>query len=177
MKQPSLTLLYAIVAIGLISLLALIMGLVGLSVKQKAPAQDKVTIVYDISDPYSESKLIDYLKDLNVKYPLIALSQMKLESANGTSPIFKKNNNLFGMKMPGTRPTTALGIANNHAKYAHWRQSVIDYAMWQAYVMNTENVSSEDAWLEYINRFYSEIPGEYKRRILEIKLKLNPTSL
>lgn len=176
MKQITPTTIYVLFGTIMIAVLAVIISIISLSVNDSNPPEkDKITIVYDISDPYSDSKLIEYLKDLHVKYPQIALAQMKLESANGTSEIFKKNNNLFGMKMPETRPTTAMGTHNNHAMYAHWRQSVIDYAMWQAYVMNTENVSTENDWLDYINRFYSEIPGEYKRRILIIKSNLNKT--
>jgi hypothetical protein len=44
---------------------------------------------------------------------------------------FKENNNLFGMKMPEYRKTTAIGINRGHAVYSSWRESVIDYALWQ----------------------------------------------
>ena len=69
-------------------------------------------IMFDISDPYTEDKVKQYLKDLRVKYPEVALAQMKLESANGTSSMFRENNNLFGMKLPKKRPTTALGAVS-----------------------------------------------------------------
>lgn len=159
-----------LITIGLISLLTLIISLINMTVKQ--PTEQKATVVYEITDPYSETKVYEYLLQLKIKYPLVAMAQMKLESANATSNIFKQNNNVFGMKEPGLRPTTALGTKNNHAYYAHWRQSVLDYAIWQAYVMNAENIQSKEAWLAYINRFYSEIPGEYMKRILAIESKL-----
>ena len=125
-------------------------------------------IMFDISDPFTEDKVKQYLKDLNVKYPEVALAQMKLESANGTSSMFRENNNLFGMKLPKKRPTTALGEKNNHSFYSHWRQSVIDYAMWQAFVMDPENIDTEGDWISYLDKMYSE-DGSYGRKITTIR--------
>jgi flagellum-specific peptidoglycan hydrolase FlgJ len=128
-------------------------------------------IMFDINDSFTEEKVKIYLKELNIKYPEVALAQMKLESANGTSKVFKENNNLFGMKLPKFRPTTALGEKNNHSYYSHWRQSVVDYAIWQSFVMNPENVASEKNWIEYLNRMYAE-DGSYGEKILLIRNKI-----
>jgi flagellum-specific peptidoglycan hydrolase FlgJ len=128
-------------------------------------------IMFDINDSFTEEKVKIYLKELNIKYPDVALAQMKLESANGTSKVFKENNNLFGMKLPKFRPTTALGEKNNHSYYSHWRQSVVDYAIWQSFVMNPENVASEKNWVEYLNRMYAE-DGSYGEKILLIRNKI-----
>lgn len=125
-------------------------------------------IMFDISDPFTEDKVRVYLKEMNVKFPEVALAQMKLESANGTSKMFRENNNLFGMKLPKVRPTTALGEKNNHSYYSHWRQSVIDYAMWQSFVMDPENIASEEDWVEYLDKIYSE-DGSYGRKIMNIR--------
>jgi uncharacterized FlgJ-related protein len=128
-------------------------------------------IMFDINDSFTEEKVKIYLKELNIKYPEVALAQMKLESANGTSKVFKENNNLFGMKLPKFRPTTALGEKNNHSYYSHWRQSVVDYAIWQSFIMNPENVASEKNWIEYLNRMYAE-DGSYGEKILLIRNKI-----
>jgi flagellum-specific peptidoglycan hydrolase FlgJ len=128
-------------------------------------------IMFDINDSFTEEKVKIYLKELNIKYPEVALAQMKLESANGSSKVFKENNNLFGMKLPKFRPTTALGEKNNHSYYSHWRQSVVDYAIWQSFVMNPENVASEKNWVEYLNRMYAE-DGSYGEKILLIRNKI-----
>jgi uncharacterized FlgJ-related protein len=133
----------------------------------------KTEIIYDATDPYTETKAKEYLTQLKVRYVNVALAQLKLESGSATSKVFRENNNLFGMKPAEKRPTTALGSKNNHAYYSHWRQSIIDYALWQAYVMNADNISDENSWVNYINRHYSEIPGEYKRRLLAIKNKID----
>jgi len=141
---------------------------------QKVPikvTETKTQVVYDLNDSYSEQKVMDYLLQLNVKYPKVALAQMKLESANGTSKIFKEGNNLFGMKVPVRRPTTALGEKDNHAYYSHWRQAVIDYALFQAFVSNTENMNSESDWLDYISHTYAS-DTSYRNKLVHIKNNL-----
>lgn len=132
----------------------------------------EIQVMYDLNDPYTEEKVKNYLKELHVKYPKIALSQMKLESSNGTSKIFRENNNLFGMKLAVRRPTTALGERNNHAYYSHWRQSCVDYALYQAFVSNTENLASEEAWLDYVGRVYAQ-DDSYKKKLRVIRESLD----
>lgn len=48
------------------------------------------------------------------------------ETANWTSDIYKKNHNLFGMKLPKIRKTTATGENLGHATYTNNAQSIID---------------------------------------------------
>ena len=93
---------------------------------------------------FSEEALIDLLRSSNIKYPYIVLAQAKIESGNFTSRIFKQNHNLFGMKQPRIRTTTALGTRFGHAYFSSWESSVYDYAMFQNYRMH--GVESE---LEY----------------------------
>jgi len=42
-------------------------------------------------------------------------AQAGFETGNFTSVIFKENNNLFGMKLPKVRKTTAIGENRGHA--------------------------------------------------------------
>lgn len=171
--KTNYTPVYIIIAVAFIVLLASVKELIAFNAeKNRENSLVRTEIIYDATDPYTEEKAAAYLKQLKVRYVSVALAQLKLESANATSKIFKEGNNLFGMKSAEKRPTTALGTKNNHAYYAHWRQSVLDYALWQAYVMNADNISDEKSWVNYINRSYSEIPGEYKRRLLAIKNKI-----
>lgn len=92
---------------------------------------------------FSEEALIDLLRSSNIKYPYIVLAQAKIESGNFTSRIFKQNNNLFGMKEPKIRTTTALGTRFGHAYFSNWESSVYDYAMFQNYRMRDVDSESE----------------------------------
>ena len=103
----------------------------------------KVDTVYVSAQAFSEEALIDLLRGSNIKYPHIVLAQAKIESGNYTSKIFKENNNLFGMKEPNIRTTTALGTKSGHAYYSDWVSSVYDYAMFQNNRMQGVNSESE----------------------------------
>lgn len=136
----------------------------------KKNSEPVVQVVYDINDPISEEKVRIYLKQLHVRYVDVAIAQMKLESASMTSKVFREGNNLFGMKLAEKRPTTALGVRNNHAYYSHWRQSCIDYALFQAYCMDLDNISSEETWIKFIGRIYAE-DLSYHNKIVKMMKK------
>lgn len=112
----------------------------------------KVDTVYVQTQPFSEEALIDLLRSSNIKYPYIVLAQAKIESGNYTSKVFRENNNLFGMKEPNVRTTTALGTKNSHAYYSDWVSSVYDYAMFQNNRM--QGVDSE-------SKYYAKLADGY----------------
>jgi hypothetical protein len=80
---------------------------------------------------FSKENLARLIYTLKIAHPDIVMAQAIIESGNFKSKIFKENNNLFGMKMPEYRKTTAIGTNRGHAVYRNWRESVIDYALWQ----------------------------------------------
>lgn len=94
-------------------------------------------------EPFSEEALISLMRNSNIKYPHIVLAQAKLESGTFTSKIFKQNNNMFGMRMPRQRPTTAISEQNGFAMYRDWKDCLYDYALYQAYAMQTVNNETE----------------------------------
>ena len=81
--------------------------------------------------PFSKENLEKEINKQGIKYPDIVMAQAKIESGHFTSAIFKENNNLFGMKLPAQRKTTAIGKNRGHAKYETWQDSVEDYKIWQ----------------------------------------------
>jgi uncharacterized FlgJ-related protein len=85
---------------------------------------------------FTEERLIRELKKLNLRFPHIALAQAKIESGGFKSPIFRENNNLFGMKQARQRVTTARGTNRGHAYYDTWEDCVTDYALWCAAYAN-----------------------------------------
>jgi flagellum-specific peptidoglycan hydrolase FlgJ len=86
--------------------------------------------------PFSEDLLKKCLQYEGINYPEIVILQSRLETGNYSSDIFLNGNNLFGMKYPGHRSTVAAGIYKEHAKYTHWSDSVMDYALWQKYYLS-----------------------------------------
>jgi len=66
-----------------------------------------------------------------VKHPDIVLAQIRLESGNMTSKLYKANRNFAGMKLAKTRKTTAKGERYGHAYYLHWKDCVKDLKIWQ----------------------------------------------
>lgn len=125
------------------------------------------TIIIKERDKFSEELLLEYIFELNLKFPEIVFAQAKLESGNFSSPIFKENHNLFGMKVAKTRPTTALGVRRNHAYYNNWRASVLDYALYQAAFLR--KIKSEDEYYDYLSRSYAEDPN-YIGKVKNISL-------
>jgi len=104
--------------------------------------------------PFSEELLIKCLEYEGVKYPDIVLLQSRLETGFYSSDIFLNANNLFGMRYPRRRPTVATGTYKEHAKYAHWSDSVIDYVLWQEYYQSRgyriEDGGDNDSYLVFL---------------------------
>lgn len=94
------------------------------------------------------------MDEVGIAYPDIVLAQAKIETGHFTSKIFRENHNLFGMKLPKQRETTAVGEQYNHARYTSWKQSVIDYKIWQDAVLT--KVKSKRAYLKYLSENYAQ---------------------
>jgi len=64
--------------------------------------------------------------------PLIIMAISAHETNNFTSTVYHNNNNLFGMRMPKSRETTALGDTNadGYANYANIEDSIEDFVLW-----------------------------------------------
>lgn len=116
---------------------------------------EQPTISY--SKEFSEENLIAHIEKFNIKYPKVVLAQAKIESGNFTSKIFKENNNLFGMKLPVRRKTTAIGVNRKHAKYSDWVESLIDYKLWQDNMIHKG--ATKKKYLAYLGKNYAADPN------------------
>jgi uncharacterized FlgJ-related protein len=116
------------------------------------------------NNDFSEAALLSYMKKLKIKYPETVLSQARLETGNFKSAIFTENHNLFGMKLAETRPTFAIGINRGHAQYRNWRESVVDYALLQSYIIAKLPSVNKQEYRNYIRKFYSTT-SDYLTRI------------
>lgn len=104
--------------------------------------------------PFSMENMVQIMDEVGIAYPDIVLAQAKIETGHFTSKIFRENHNLFGMKLPKQRETTAVGEQYNHARYTSWKQSVIDYKIWQDAVLT--KVKSKRAYLKYLSENYAQ---------------------
>ena len=103
---------------------------------------------------FSEQNVYRQLIKLGIAYPDVVLAQAKIETGNFTSKIFRENNNMFGMKLPYRRQTTAVGESRNHAKYTSWIQSIRDYKLWQDRMIH--KAPTKSAYLAYLKRNYAQ---------------------
>lgn len=130
------------------------------------PVEDRWHLIEETrKDTFSVENLTIMLKDLNVRFPHIVMAQAMIESGHFQSNIFRSNHNLFGMKQARARCTTARGTELNHAFYNNWKESVYDYAFFQSRYLN--DLRTEDAYLDYLDRNYAEAP-EYDKAILKV---------
>lgn len=117
-----------------------------------------------INEDFSENALLAYMRKLKIKYPETVLAQARLETGNFKSDIFKENHNLFGMKLAESRPTSAVGVNRGHAKYKNWKDSVVDYALLQSFIIARLPEDNNKEYRVYIQKFYSTT-ADYLARI------------
>jgi len=119
------------------------------------PVEEKMLVITQAHDSsFSQAKLVQMLKDLNVRFPHIVMAQAIIESGHFQSNIFRTNHNLFGMKQARMRCTTAKGTNLAHAYYDNWKESVYDYAFFQSRYLH--DLKTEAQYLEYLDRNYAE---------------------
>ena len=118
------------------------------------PIESELLVLDSSKDAFSQEALVKELKRLNVRFPHIVLAQSILETGYWESRIYKENNNLFGMKQARARATTAKGTQLGHAYYDDWKESVTDYALYQAAYLN--KLRNENKYLKYLDKNYAE---------------------
>ena len=129
------------------------------------PMEEVIVVLEEDSNTFSQDVLVEELKRLNVRFPHIVLAQAILETGYYESRIYNENNNLFGMKQARARATTALGTQLGHAYYNDWKESVVDYALYQAAYLN--KLRTEKKYLSYLNRNYAEAKN-YDKALIQI---------
>ena len=122
--------------------------------------EEKIIILRN-ADKFSVDKLKGYLDDLNVKFAGVVYAQAQLETNGFTSRIFKENNNLFGMKQAMHRSSTNIGEQHGHAYYESWRQSVLDYALYQCKYLS--DINTREQYLQYLKDNYAEDPNYFNK--------------
>lgn len=109
--------------------------------------------------------LVETLKQMEIQHIDVVFAQAILESGTFTSKIFRTKNNMFGMKVPGRRETTAIN-KKGYAAYSSWLDCVKDYKLYQNYVTKNKKVTRSQ-YIAIISRSYSET-SDYMARLRKI---------
>jgi uncharacterized FlgJ-related protein len=101
--------------------------------------------------------LYEQITEKNIKFPEIVFAQAVLESGHFKAPIFTIKNNLFGMKVPKKRETTAINKGKKgYAKYHSWNSSVDDYLLWQEFTLKNKNQLTKNQYLSLLGKIYAK---------------------
>ena len=101
-----------------------------------------------------------------IEFPDVAFAQAVLESGYFKSKISLHNSNLFGMRLPKSRPTTAKGEKRGYSVYDSWHGSVDDYKLYQEKILRKKEIT-RDEYLQKLNRNYAFSPL-YSKKISSI---------
>lgn len=111
----------------------------------------------------------NYAYHIGIKHHDIVMAQVLLESNHLKSDIFKKNNNLIGMKLATQRQTTAIGKdANGFAIYDNWKWCLRDYLIYQ----NKYYKDDSEDYYDFLTRMGYDEKGGYSERLKSIVWKL-----
>lgn len=115
----------------------------------------KYVVNKHVGSELNEQRFKDFLLKAEINYPEIVYAQAMLES-NLTSKLAKEQNNLFGMKFPRQRPTTAIKNERGFAKYLTWEDAVLDYRIYQKLYLPAD--SPAEYYQALINAGYARDP-------------------
>lgn len=105
----------------------------------------------------SHKNLYNAIVESGIKFPEIVFIQAIIESGNFESRLFKNHNNLFGMRFPRVRETTATGKnKRGYARYKNWDDSVLDYYFWQSFFLRKKGASNKEEYLDLLDDIYAE---------------------
>lgn len=122
---------------------------------------------YPVEQPLTKENVYHEIRKQGIKYPELVFAQAMLESGELKSKLTRTNHNIFGMKLPSVRETTAQGSKNHHAFYVHWTESIRDYKLYQDFVIQKKGLTNYKKYLSYINKVYSQT-GDYHKRISRV---------
>jgi hypothetical protein len=146
-----------------ISLLFLLSSMIYNDVKYIQTEQ----IIIEVKE-YTQKNIFKRIDELPFKYPDIVKAQVLLETGHLKSEVYKHNNNLFGMRLPRRRITTATGSNLNHATYNSIEDSIIDRLIYEVKYMSK---LSEVEYYNFLDRLYTE--GDNYSNKLKIIIKNN----
>ena len=118
------------------------------------------TIIVQQDDSVTKEKLYEQIIKFGIKFPDIVFAQAMIESGELTSKLFKTANNMFGMRFPSVRETTAQGKTNGgYSRYEDWNFGVYDYFLWQDHMLRNRTEITKSQYLSLLGRVYAKDPN------------------
>lgn len=110
------------------------------------------------------SLLFEGFNSLTARY---LVAQAAHETSNFTSKIFRENNNLFGMKFPKVRKTTAIGERYGHAIYNSLKESVEDIALYHKALALPTVFKDTNSFVEALKakKYFEADVEDYKKAV------------
>ena len=115
-----------------IFILSMIIPFIYYNIKNKEYLESEVIINLITNETFSKDRLIKEVRSSKFKFPAIIIAQSYIETSHFSSSVWEENHNLFGMRLPLTRLTLAIGDNLNHAVYKTWKDSVKDRLIYEA---------------------------------------------
>lgn len=125
----------ALIVVGITTKASLIKWVLSLGLIYTGYSAEQNRQINHLEELYSI--MPDKLENIGIKFPEVFLAQIIVETGFLKSPIYKKCNNVCGMKVPYIRKTYALGSCKGHAYYKSKSDSIMDYLEYQKFVIPT----------------------------------------
>jgi len=128
----------------------------------KVCSQEKLVqkVVVQQDDNVTKEKLYEQIIKFGIKFPDIVFAQAMIESGELTSKLFKTANNMFGMRFPSIRETTAQGkTTSGYSRYEDWNFGVYDYFLWQDHMLRNRDEITKSQYFSLLGRVYAEDPN------------------
>ena len=135
----------------------LLTGLLLLGTITTKAQETQVQIDSNTKESITKESLYEQIMKYGIKFPDVVFAQAVLESGQFTSKLFKSANNLFGMKIPTKRESSAIGqTKSGYSKYDDWNFSVYDYFLWQDYMFKKKSDLTKKEYLALLGKVYAE---------------------
>jgi len=120
----------------------------------------------------SQKILYQYLLSIRAPHAKVMLIQALIESGEFKSSLFKKNHNLFGMKIVTSRASSTPNSNAGFQSYGTWTESVTDFILWE-YSRGIETMNNQE-FIGYLSKIYAEDPNyalKIRKKLKEIDFK------
>ena len=104
--------------------------------------------------PLTDETLTDILERAGAYYPEMLVAQASLESGRYTSRLAKESNNIYGMKVPGSRTHLQNGKDGDYGAYDTWQLCAL-CRVWLDFTVFPDKPTEEE-YYEWLRRRYAE---------------------